>query len=100
MDLVLMLLSVAVFPIACLGFLLWMDRIEDSIPRSVARATRTPEPPPVLRIPVRRAGPPVVASAAPGVVIPAQRSTDRADVGTAPVVGAALPGIGPPPAIR
>lgn len=90
MDLALVLLSAAAFPVGCLGFLLWMDRLEDSIPGSVARAARAPEPPPVLRVPVRRARPPVAAGAVPGRVIPAQRSADRAeaDPDVAPVVAA------------
>jgi hypothetical protein len=67
MDLLAVLLVTAVFPVACLAFVLWMGRIEDAIPASVARAVRRPDPAPVLRIPVRR------PSAAP-VLIPAQRT--------------------------
>jgi hypothetical protein len=66
MDLLLVLLAAAVFPVACLGFVLWMSRIEDSIPDAVRLATRTPDPPPVLAIPVR-------APAPVGVAIPEQR---------------------------
>lgn len=85
MDLVLVLLAAALFPVACLGFVLWMARIEDSIPDAVRRATRTPDPPPVLAIPVR---PPVPAA----VVIPEQRReppTLTAPV-TAPVAAPAV----------
>lgn len=66
MDLLLMLLAAALFPVACLGFVLWMGRIEDTLPEAVRRANRKPDPLPVLAIPVRRP--------APAVVIPAQRT--------------------------
>lgn len=66
MDLVLVLVAAAVFPVVCLAFVLWMGRIEDTLPASVARSLRRPDPPPVLRVPVRR---PAVA-----VAIPAQRT--------------------------
>ncbi len=66
MDLLLVLLAAALFPVACLGFVLWMGRIEDTLPGAVRRATRKPDPLPVLAIPVRRP--------APAVVIPAQRT--------------------------
>lgn len=54
MDLMLLLLGVAAFPVACLAFVLWMGVIEDSIPAGVARAVREPDPPPILVVPVRR----------------------------------------------
>ncbi len=54
MDLMLLLLAVAAFPVACLAFVLWMGVIEDSIPAGVARAVRQPDPPPILVVPVRR----------------------------------------------
>jgi hypothetical protein len=66
MDLLLVLLAAALFPVACLGFVLWMGRIEDTLPGAVRRATRNPDPLPVLALPVRR--PP------PALVIPAQRT--------------------------
>lgn len=69
MDLLLVLLATATFPVACLGFVLWMGRLEDSIPGAVRRAARAPDPPPVLAIPVRRPAPAIVA-------IPAQRSDE------------------------
>jgi hypothetical protein len=70
MDLVLVLVAAAVFPVVCLAFVLWMGRIEDTLPASVARSLRRPDPPPVLRVPVRR---PAVA-----VAIPAQRTGSAA----------------------
>jgi hypothetical protein len=85
MDLVLVLVTAAVFPVVCLGFVLWMGRIEDTIPGSVARSVRRPDPAPVLRVPVRRRSPapavvpapgPATAAATPadGLLIPAQRT--------------------------
>ena len=74
MDLFIVLLAAATFPVACLGFVLWMARIEDSIPDAVRRATRSPDPAPVLAVPVRRATPDAV------VVIPAQRTEPPVDV--------------------
>lgn len=67
MDLLLVLLAAATFPVACLGFVLWMARLEDSIPDAVRRASRSPDPAPVLAFPVRRATP-------QAVVIPEQRT--------------------------
>jgi hypothetical protein len=85
MDLFLVLLAAATFPVACLGFVLWMARLEDSIPDAVRRATRSPDPAPVLAVPVRRTTPAVV------VVIPEQRTEP-------PVVAVAALGDPAPPA--
>jgi hypothetical protein len=74
MDLFIVLLAAATFPVACLGFVLWMARIEDSIPDAVRRATRSPDPAPVLAVPVRRATPDAV------VVIPEQRTEPPVDI--------------------
>jgi hypothetical protein len=82
MDLLLVLLAAAIFPVACLGFVLWMARLEDSIPEAVRRATHTPDPPPVLAIPVRRPTPAAVA-------IPVQRSEPPAAVELAAAAPAA-----------
>jgi cytoskeleton protein RodZ len=78
MDLVLVLVAAAVFPVVCLAFVLWMGRIEDSLPAAVARSLRRPDPPPVLRVPVRRPTP------APAL-IPAQRTGSAAPAVPAPV---------------
>ena len=67
MDLLLMLLVTTAFPVGCLLFVLWMGRIEDSLPGAVRRAARKPDPEPVLAIPVRQ---PVQ----PAVTIPVQRA--------------------------
>lgn len=61
MDLMLVLLAVLAFPVACLGFVLWMGALEDSIPAGVRRSVRTPDPPPVLAVPVRRTPAPAAA---------------------------------------
>jgi hypothetical protein len=42
-----------VFPVVCLFLLLWLARLEDTLSRDVRRTERKPEPPPILRIPVR-----------------------------------------------
>ena len=54
MDLILVLLVSATFPVAGLGFLLWMARFEDRLPDAVRRSARRPDPPPILTIPVQR----------------------------------------------
>ena len=64
-----MLVGVTLFPVACLGLLLWLTHLEETLPRAVRAATREPAPPPITAIPVRRSA--VVAVAAP--VVPAQR---------------------------
>ena len=79
MDLLLMLSVVVAFPVACLGFVLWMGRVEDSLPGAVRRAVRTPDPPPVLAIPVRR-------PASPVAVIPLQRREPPAELPAVPPV--------------
>jgi hypothetical protein len=55
MDLLLVVLAAVLFPVLCLGFLLWMARLEDAIPNAVRRSVRAPDPPPVLAIPLQRA---------------------------------------------
>ncbi len=87
MDLLLMLLVTTMFPVGCLLFVLWMGRIEDSLPGAVRRATRKPDPEPVLAIPVRRPAQPV-QPVQPAVTIPAQRAEP-------PVVPAALTAVEP-----
>lgn len=82
----LVLLGVTAFPTACLGFVLWMGALEESIPAGVRRAVRKPDPPPVLAVPVRRtpaveaAGwwDAVVDAAAAPHPVPQQRTTPAA----------------------
>lgn len=52
MQLVTMLATVVTFPLLCLGFLLWMARLEDSLPAAVRKAERQPDPAPILAVPV------------------------------------------------
>jgi hypothetical protein len=62
-DLIVALAAAAGFPVACLGFLLWMARFEDGLPKAVRRAARRPDPPPILAIPVQRSAPTAELSA-------------------------------------
>lgn len=71
MDLLLVLLLVLAFPIACLAFVLWMGCLEDSIAEGVRQAVRQPDPEPILAVPVRRGYAAGDRWPAPG--IPAQR---------------------------
>ncbi|HET7735942.1 MAG TPA: hypothetical protein VFK52_08220 [Nocardioidaceae bacterium] len=41
------------FPVVCLFLVLWLARLEETLSRDVRRSERKPEPPPILRIPVR-----------------------------------------------
>ncbi len=50
---VLWLAVAAVFPFVLLGLLLWLSRLEDSLPEDIRSARRSPDPEPILRIPVR-----------------------------------------------
>jgi hypothetical protein len=52
-NLIFLLLAVAAFPLACLGFLLWMTHLEDTLPAAVRKAVAEPDPPPIVAIPVR-----------------------------------------------
>ena len=52
MQLVTMLAMVVTFPLLCLGFLLWMARLEDSLPAAVRKAERQPDPAPILAVTV------------------------------------------------
>lgn len=87
MDLMLVLLAVTAFPVACLGFVLWMGVIEDSIPAGVRRAVREPDPAPILAVPVRRTAAPqvtgwwesVAAEPAPVAAGPALDATPALD---------------------
>lgn len=52
MELVTMLATVVTFPIVCLGFLLWMAHLEDTLPAAVLRTGRQPDPAPIREVPV------------------------------------------------
>lgn len=76
MDLMLVLLAVTAFPVACLAFVLWMGVIEDSIPAGVRRAVREPDPAPILAVPVRRTAVPEAAGWWESVVTDAKPALD------------------------
>ena len=77
-ELLTMLAGVLVFPWLCLAFLLWMSWLEDSLPAAVRRTGRTPDPEPILAIPVEPA-PAAPASARP-VTLPDQREPVQASL--------------------
>ena len=54
MDIALMVLGVASFPVAGLALLLWLTHLEETLPRDVRSAQRTSPPPPVLAVPVQQ----------------------------------------------
>lgn len=70
-ELLTMLAGVLVFPWLCLAFLLWMSWLEDSLPAAVRRTGRTPDPEPILAIPVEPA--PAEPVSAQPVTLPDQR---------------------------
>ena len=78
MQLVTMLAVVVTYPVLCLGFVLWMARFEDSLPDAVRKAVRTPDPPPILAMPVRPSAEPAEPEppepAVVDLVVPEQRS--------------------------
>lgn len=53
MSPVLSLALAMAFPFALLAMILWLSRIEESLPEDIRRTLRTPDPEPILRIPVR-----------------------------------------------
>jgi hypothetical protein len=49
--------SALLFPVACLGVVLWLGHMEDTLSRDVHRSRRRPDPAPILAVPVQaRAG--------------------------------------------
>ena len=80
LELLTMLAGVLVFPWLCLAFLLWMSWLEDSLPAAVRRTGRTPDPEPILAIPVGPA-PAVPAPVQPvTVAVPDQREPAQASL--------------------
>ncbi len=67
MDLIVAVGSALVFPWVCLGFVVWMGRMEDAMGEEVRLGARQPDPPPILSIAVR-------VPALPPARLPAQRS--------------------------
>ena len=78
-----MFAMVFTFPLLCLGFLLWMARLEDSLPAAVRKAERQPDPAPILAVPVlpREVEPVVPAPevAAGGDVVPVRMPAQRTE---------------------
>ncbi len=75
MTIALTLLGAMLFPVATLVLLLWLTRLEESLPRDVEAGRRKPAPAPILAIPVRGSEvvAPVVPALAPAVKLPGQR---------------------------
>ena len=69
MNVALVALGVLLFPLVGLGLLLWLTHLEETLPRDVGAALRSPTPSPILAMPVRSAS--VVP--APAASIPQQR---------------------------
>lgn len=53
MSPVLSLALAMAFPFALLAMILWLCRLEESLPADIRRTRRTPDPEPILRVPVR-----------------------------------------------
>ena len=84
-QVVLVIVAVMLSPLLGLGLLLWLAHLEDTLPRDVLRAARTPAPPPILAIPVRT---PTTRQA---VTVPEQRTVPGVELATAPAAPAAQP---------
>lgn len=102
MQMVLVLTGALLSPLLGLALLLWLDRLEEGLPRAVDAALRQPTPEPILAIPLRSDQPsptqapalapalapapePVVARAAP---LPGQRPAPVPDLAAVqPAVG-------------
>jgi hypothetical protein len=50
---ILSLVLATVFPVVMLAWLFALSYLEDTLPRDMRSARRTPDPPPILRVPVR-----------------------------------------------
>jgi hypothetical protein len=74
MTIALTLAAAMLFPVAALVLLLWLSRLEETLPRAVEAARRKPAPAPILVMPVRGSETvaPVVP-ARPAVTVPEQR---------------------------
>jgi hypothetical protein len=66
MQVLLIVVGAVLSPLLGLALLLWLAHLEDTLPQDVQRASRRPDPAPILAIPVRSA-------ATTQVLIPAQR---------------------------
>jgi len=66
MHAVLLIGFACTFPVVCLLMVLWLDRLEETLPASMRAARRAPDPAPILAMPVR-------ATAQPAPVQPERR---------------------------
>ena len=73
-QVVLVVVAATLSPLLGLGLLLWLAHLEDTLPRDVLRASRKPEPPPILAIPVR------APATTPGVAVPEQRTAPEVEL--------------------
>jgi hypothetical protein len=82
MQIALTLIGAMLFPIGTLALLLWLTRLEETLPARVEAAKRRPAPPPILAMPVRgsEALAPVAPAVAPVVAIPEQRPAPAIEV--------------------
>jgi hypothetical protein len=65
---VVMLAISALIPLICLGLLMWLSWLEDTLPADVRKTERSFEPDPILAVPVEEAA-----------RVPVQRSERRAE---------------------
>ena len=83
-----MFATVIGFPLACLGFVIWMSRLEDSLPLAVRRSERTPDPEPILAIPLAADPTPAEPSVVEEPVrLPVQRSAPLPEPASGAAVG-------------
>ena len=77
MQVLLIMVGAVLSPLLGLALLLWLAHLEDTLPQDVQRASRRPDPAPILAIPVRPVAPTTV-------LIPAQREAPPAEVAPVP----------------
>jgi len=91
MQMVLVLLAAVLSPLLGLALLLWLDRLEDSLPRAVDAALRQPTPAPILAVAVR-SDQPVPALEPTRSPVPEQRPAPAPDL--VPDLAVARPAVG------
>ena len=79
MQALLVLVGALLSPLLALALLLWLAHLEDTLPRDVRRASLQPAPEPILAIPLRAPG-------APMVTIPEQRAAPEVEATPSPAV--------------
>jgi hypothetical protein len=85
MQVVLIAVAAVLSPLLGLALLLWLAHLEDTLPQDVQRAGRSPDPAPILAIPVRP-----TQGTATQVVIPAQRTGPVTELSGLPEPGPTL----------